>query len=125
MITYLNLFQRFDGQRAHYFLMESIDQPRADVRYQGHRARLAWLESHCCACRYVEATPKRSLSIKRQGAICFREVVVAADLYWSISRVRNLQRNYPAAGIQNDLSRCRKNLSGNHLSLLTELDRGC
>src|SRR5215472_2628409 len=102
MLTYLyfhHLFQRFDGQRAHYFLMESIDQPRADVRYQGHRARLARLESHCCSCRYVEATPKRSLSIKRQGAICFCKVIVAADLYWSIARVPDLQRNYPATAI--------------------------
>src|SRR5215831_20225394 len=94
-----HLFRRLGRQRAHYFLVESVDQPRADVRYQRYRARLSWFESHCCACRYVEATPKRSLSIKRQGAICFCKVIVAADLYRSIARVRDLQRNYPAAAI--------------------------
>src|SRR6516162_11330978 len=128
MLTYLcfdHLFRRLGRQRAHYFLVESVDQPRADVRYQRYRARLSWLESHRCACRYVEATPKRGLSIKRQGAICFCKVIVTADLYRSIARVRNFQRNYRTTAVQYNLSRCRKNLPGNHLWLLTEWDREC
>src|SRR5215471_1664333 len=128
MLTYLcagHLFRYHGRQRAHYFLMESIDQPRAGVRYESHSARLPGLESHRGARGYVQAAPERSLSIKGQGAICFCKVIVTADLDWPVARVCNLQRNRAAAAVQNDLSRCGKNLSGNHHSLLTESGRGC
>src|SRR5215469_6757563 len=116
MLDYLfdHLFRLRGRQLTHYCLVESVDQHRDGIGHQRYRARLSWLESHCRACRYIEAIPKRSLSIKGQGAICFCKMIVTADLYRSIARVRNSQRNCLAATIQNDLSRRMKNLSRNH-----------
>src|SRR5258708_31898795 len=77
---------------------------------------LARLEGQGRSRRNVQATPKSSLSIKGESRVGLSEMIMTADLDWSVACVRDSKRDGRSILVQDNLAGCRKNLARYHVS---------
>src|SRR5262249_28658347 len=82
--------------------------------------RLTRLKADSRSCRNIQSKPQGGLSIKIEGRVSLREMIVAANLDWPIAGICNFEGNYCAGIVKDDLTCRGKNLAGDHLEHSTE-----
>src|SRR5260221_12170865 len=86
-------WRRHLRQCSHDRRVEAINHARAPIGDQPNFTGLARLEAHSRSRRNVQATPKSSLSIKGESRVGLSELIMTADLDWSVACVRDSKRD--------------------------------
>src|SRR5262249_53424959 len=75
----------------HDSLIETVDQARASIGDQPNIPRLTRLKADSRSCRNIQSKPQGGLSIKIEGRVSLREMIVAANLDWPIAGICNFE----------------------------------
>jgi hypothetical protein len=103
-------------QCSHDSLVEAINQARAPVGDQPHFTGLARLEAHSRSCRNVQAIPESGLSIKGESRVNFSEMIMTADLDWSVACIGDFHRDGNSVLVEDNFAGGWKNLARYHVS---------
>ena len=91
-----------------------MDHPVSSIGDEPDRPRLARLEPHRCARRYIQAETARSRAIEIERVVGFEEVIVGTDLHRTVAGIGNVNRFRLASGVQRDRSGRGNDFSGFH-----------
>jgi len=87
------MLQRKWWERAHDGLLEPVDLSFARIGNEPDFARLAGFKTHGGSCRDVQAVTNGELSLKGEGGVAFREMIVTANLDRPVARIGDLKRD--------------------------------
>ena len=76
---------------AHDGLLEPVDLPCARIGNEPDFARLTGFKTHGGSCRDIQAVTKGELSLKGEGRVTLREMIVTANLYRPVARIGDLK----------------------------------
>ena len=76
---------------AHDGLLEAVDLPCARIGNEPDLARLTGFETHGGSCRDIQPVAKGKLSLKGEGGVALREMIVTANLDRPVARIGDLK----------------------------------
>ncbi len=101
-------------QWSHHLAAKAVDMPAPSIGHQRHGAGLARLEAHRRAGRNVQPEPAGHGTIKVQGRIGFKKMVVRADLDRPISGIGHGDLTGRPTDVQLQITLGNLNLAWNH-----------
>ena len=111
------MLEREWRQRAHHGLLEPVDFSCARVGNEPGFARLTGLETHGSSCRDIQPVAQGELSLKGEGRVALREMIVTSNLDRPVARVGDLKGDGDAAIVEYDVTARRNDFARNHCQL--------
>ena len=85
------MLQRKWWERAHDGLLEPVDLSCARIGNEPDFARLTRFEAHGGSCRDIQAVTNGKLSLKGEGRVALREMIMTANLDRPVARIGDLK----------------------------------
>ena len=104
-------------ERAHDGLLEPVDVSSARIGNEPDFARLTGFETHGGSCRDIQPATKGELSLKGQGRVALRKMIVTSNLDRPVARVGDLKGDGDAVIVEYDVTARRNDFTRNHCQL--------
>jgi len=104
-------------ERAHDGLLEPVDQSCARIGNEPDFARLTRFETHGRSWRDVQAVTQGELSLKGEGRVAFREMIMTSNLDRPVARIGDLKRDGDPVFIEYDVTASRNDFTWDHCQL--------
>jgi hypothetical protein len=111
------MLEREWRERAHDGLLKPVDYSCARVGNEPGFARLTGLETHGSSCRDIQPAAQGELSLKGEGRVALREMIMTSNLDRPVAGVGDLKGDGDAVIVEYDVTAGRNDFARNHRQL--------